>query len=120
MGLISLHSNMSESNNSDKTILVTGGTGYIGSHTVLQLLKSEYKVVVVDNLSNSSQESLTRVEPLAGKSATFVEGDLTDAALVDQVFADHDIYAVIHFAGLRQWASLWPSRCGTTRTTCTL
>merc|ERR1711991_38734 len=92
---------MSESNNSDKTILVTGGTGYIGSHTVLQLLKADYSVVVVDNLSNSSQESLVRVEALAGKSATFVEGDLTDAALVDQVFADHDVYAVIHFAGLK-------------------
>lgn len=83
------------------TILVTGGAGYIGSHTVLQLLEADQQVLVLDNLSNASQESLQRVAALTGKSATFVRGDIRDAELLDQLFTQHSIDAVVHFAGLK-------------------
>ncbi|GHG47106.1 UDP-glucose 4-epimerase [Sinomonas cellulolyticus] len=82
-------------------ILVTGGTGYIGSHTVLTLLSAGHDVVAVDNLSNSSPESLRRVGELAGREATFVKADITDEAALDAVFSDHSPEAVIHFAGLK-------------------
>ena len=82
-------------------ILVTGGAGYIGSHTSLALLNAGYEVVVLDNLSNSSAESLRRVEQLAQRKVTFIEGDIRDAALLDQLFAQHSIQAVMHFAGLK-------------------
>ncbi len=82
-------------------ILVTGGTGYIGSHTTLALLEAGHDVVVLDNLANSSEESLKRVRELAGRSAVFVKADLLDEAAVDGVFAEHGIDAVIHFAGLK-------------------
>ena len=84
-----------------KSILVTGGAGYIGSHTVLLLLEAGHQVVVLDNLSNSSRESLNRVERLTGKSVTFVEGDIRDASCLDVLFSEHEIAAVIHFAGLK-------------------
>lgn len=84
-----------------KSILVTGGAGYIGSHTVLLLLEAGHQVVVLDNLSNSSRESLVRVEQLTGKSVTFVEGDIRDASCLDVLFSEHEIAAVIHFAGLK-------------------
>lgn len=84
-----------------KTILVTGGSGYIGSHTVLQLLESGYKVVVLDNFSNSSAESLKRVTELTGKSVTIVEGDIRDADCLNTLFTQHQIDSVIHFAGLK-------------------
>lgn len=84
-----------------KSILVTGGAGYIGSHTVLQLLEQDYAVVVLDNLANSSAESLRRVESLTSKSVTFVQGDIRDTAVLDDIFSEHDIHAVIHFAGLK-------------------
>lgn len=84
-----------------KSILVTGGAGYIGSHTVLLLLEAGHQVVVLDNLSNSSRESLVRVERLTGKTVTFIEGDIRDASCLDALFSDHDIAAVIHFAGLK-------------------
>ena len=84
-----------------KTILVTGGAGYIGSHTVLQLLEQNYGVVVLDNLCNASPESLRRVESLTGKSVTFVQGDIRDSAVLDEIFSEHSIFAVIHFAGLK-------------------
>ena len=83
------------------TILVTGGAGYIGSHTVLQLLETGHDVVVLDNLSNSSQESLTRVSQLTGKQATFVQGDIRDEGCLAGIFSKYDIDAVIHFAGLK-------------------
>ncbi|MEJ4044818.1 UDP-glucose 4-epimerase GalE [Erwinia sp. SLM-02] len=82
-------------------ILVTGGAGYIGSHTVLSLLARGDDVVVLDNLSNASRESVNRVETLTGKTATFCEGDILDRACLRDIFASHDISAVIHFAGLK-------------------
>lgn len=82
-------------------ILVTGGTGYIGSHTVLVLLEAGYDVVVLDNLCNSSRVSIERVQALTGKSVTVIEGDIRNRATLDAVFSAHDIDAVIHFAGLK-------------------
>ncbi|PVZ87528.1 UDP-glucose 4-epimerase GalE [Serratia sp. S1B] len=83
------------------TILVTGGAGYIGSHTCIALLAAGYEVVVLDNLSNSSPEALQRVQQIAGKSLKFVEGDIRDSQVLDQIFAEQAIDAVIHFAGLK-------------------
>ena len=84
-----------------KTVLVTGGAGYIGSHTVLRLLEDGHPVVVLDNLSNGSREALRRVEALTGRQVVFEEGDIRDGALLDRLFAEHDVGAVIHFAGLK-------------------
>lgn len=85
----------------NNTILVTGGAGYIGSHTCVQLLAAGYDVVVLDNFSNSCAEAVRRVEALAGRSVTLVEGDIRDRAALDALFAAHRIDAVIHFAGLK-------------------
>jgi UDP-glucose 4-epimerase len=85
----------------NEKILVTGGSGYIGSFTVLALLQARYDVVVVDNLSNSSVESLNRVQKIAGRKLLFIEGDVCDRHTLDTVFAQHGINAVIHFAGLK-------------------
>ena len=82
-------------------ILVTGGAGYIGSHTCIELLNAGHDVVVLDNLSNSSVESLTRVQELAQKNLNFVEGDIRNSETLDQVFKKFKIDAVIHFAGLK-------------------
>ena len=82
-------------------ILVTGGAGYIGSHTCLELLNAQHEVVVLDNFSNSSVESLARVQALAAKKLVFVEGDILDQQILDQIFKSHSIDAVIHFAGLK-------------------
>ncbi|WP_417360038.1 UDP-glucose 4-epimerase GalE [Gallaecimonas pentaromativorans] len=82
-------------------ILVTGGAGYIGSHTVLELLSEGHEVLVLDNLSNSTTESLARVARLTGCEPSFVEGDILDRALLDSLFAQYPIEAVIHFAGLK-------------------
>lgn len=82
-------------------ILVTGGAGYIGSHTVLALLEAGHEVVVLDNLCNASRESLRRVEQLTERTLIFVEGDIRDRALLDQLFCEHAVSAVIHFAGLK-------------------
>ncbi|MGS2719888.1 UDP-glucose 4-epimerase GalE [Paraglaciecola aestuariivivens] len=84
-----------------QTILVTGGAGYIGSHTVLQLLETDTQVIVLDNLCNSSPESLARVEALTGKSVIFVQGDIRDHTILELLFSKHSINAVIHFAGLK-------------------
>ena len=83
-------------------ILVTGGAGYIGSHTCVELLNAGYDIVVVDNLSNSCEESLNRVEQITGKKVPFIKADLCDVAATEAVFAQYpDITAVIHFAGLK-------------------
>ena len=82
-------------------ILVTGGAGYIGSQTCIELLSAGYEVVVLDNFSNSSVESLARVQALAAKKLDFVEGDILDQQILDQIFKSHSIDAVIHFAGLK-------------------
>jgi len=82
-------------------ILVTGGTGYIGSHTVLELIRAGQDVVVVDNLSNSSETALRRVEELAGRPIPFHRVDIRDRAGLDRVFAAGPIESVIHFAGLK-------------------
>ena len=84
------------------SILVTGGAGYIGSHTCVELLNAGYDIVVVDNLSNSCEESLNRVEQITGKKVPFIKADLCDVAATEAVFAQHpEITAVIHFAGLK-------------------
>jgi len=83
------------------TILVTGGAGYIGSHTVLELLNSNQDVVVIDNLCNSSEESLSRVKTITGKTVKFYCGDVLDSEVLTRIFTKHDISAVIHFAGLK-------------------
>jgi len=84
-----------------ETILVTGGAGYIGSHTCVELLSNDYNVVVVDNLSNSSEVALKRVEEITERTLTFYEGDVRDRELLSKVFKEHTIGAVIHFAGLK-------------------
>jgi len=83
------------------TVLVTGGAGYIGSHTTVELLTSGYEVVVIDNLSNSKLSSLERVQKIAGKKLSFVEGDLINKSDITSVFSQYNIDAVIHFAGLK-------------------
>lgn len=83
------------------SILVTGGAGYIGSHTVIELLNAGYEVVVLDNLVNSSKESLKRVEEITGKKVTFYEGDIADRELLKKMFEAESIDSCIHFAGLK-------------------
>lgn len=82
-------------------ILVTGGAGYIGSHTVVALLEAGFDIVVLDNLSNSSVESIKRVRTICGKELEFIKGDIRDRALLDRIFAQHNIQCVLHFAGLK-------------------
>ena len=82
-------------------VLVTGGAGYIGSHTCVELLNRGHSVVVIDNLCNSSARSLDRVRELTGKDLKFCEGDVRDEDLLRQIFAENDIGCVIHFAGLK-------------------
>jgi len=82
-------------------ILVTGGAGYIGSHTVVELQNAGYEVVVVDNLSNSSKKSLTRVEAITGKPVTFYQADILDREALNAIFEKENIDSCIHFAGLK-------------------
>lgn len=83
------------------SILVTGGAGYIGSHTCVELLEAGYEVVVVDNLYNASPKAIERVEQITGKTVTFYEADLLDKEALDKIFDSHEIEAVIHFAGYK-------------------
>lgn len=83
------------------TILITGGAGYIGSHTTLALLEQDYDVVVLDNLVNASSAALERVKEITGRSITFYHGDINETADLQKIFSSHDITAVIHFAGLK-------------------
>ena len=82
-------------------VLVTGGAGYIGSHTCVELLNEGYGVVVIDNLCNSNPKSLDRVREITGKDLRFYEGDVRDEALLRRIFAENEIGCVIHFAGLK-------------------
>ncbi len=82
-------------------VLVTGGAGYIGSHTCVELMESGHDVVVIDNLCNSNPRSLERVEALTGRKVSFYEGDVRDEALLRRIFAEQAIDSVIHFAGLK-------------------
>ena len=82
-------------------ILITGGAGYIGSHTCVTLLQAGYEVLVLDNLSKSKKESLRRVEIITGKKIHFVHADIRDIAALRKVFSGYSIDGVIHFAGLK-------------------
>lgn len=82
-------------------ILVTGGAGFIGSHTTVQLLNANHDVVILDNLSNSSAEVLQRIKQITGKEVQFYQGDVRDRLLLQQIFAQHQIEHVLHFAGLK-------------------
>ena len=82
-------------------ILVTGGAGYIGSHTCIELLNAGYEVVVMDNLYNASEEALRRVEKITGKHVTFYKADMLDREAVNEIFEKESIDSVIHFAGLK-------------------
>src|SRR6478609_440397 len=84
-----------------KTILVTGASGFIGSHTCVELLQSGFDIVALDNLCNSSREALERVRKITGRDFPFVEADIRDRAALDAILAQHRIDSVIHFAGLK-------------------
>lgn len=84
-----------------RTILVTGGAGYIGSHTCVELLQAGYQVIVVDNLSNSKTESLQRVQKITDKELTFYSADIRNKKALTEIFQEHAIEAVVHFAGLK-------------------
>lgn len=84
-----------------KTVLVTGGAGYIGSHTTVELLQAGYSVVILDNLCNAHPSVLERIHSITGKQPVFIQGDVRDSACLDQVFQQHPIDTVIHFAGLK-------------------
>lgn len=101
MNQIADQKNTQNTQNTKNTILVTGGAGYIGSHTCVELLNQDYEVIVLDNLSNSSEEALKRVEKLTGKKLRFVKGDIRDERALDMLFTEYEIDAVIHFAGLK-------------------
>lgn len=82
-------------------ILVTGGTGFIGSHTIVELLNAGYEVVAIDNFANSKRSVLARIKEITGKDLSFYEGDVCDPVILDKIFKEHDISAVIHFAGFK-------------------
>lgn len=84
-----------------RKILVTGGAGFIGSHTLIELLAQAYEPIVIDNFVNSDMEALRRVEKITGQKIVFYEGDVRDREVLNRIFDDHNIAAVIHFAGLK-------------------
>lgn len=83
------------------SLLITGGTGYIGSHTVVELLNLDKDIIIIDNLSNSSIKVLDRIKSITGKDVTFIEGDICDFNTLDELFAKYSIEGVVHFAGLK-------------------
>ncbi|WP_332397213.1 UDP-glucose 4-epimerase GalE [Vibrio metschnikovii] len=83
------------------SVLITGGMGYIGSHTCVQMIEAGLEPIIIDNLCNAKTEVLNRIEVLTGKKPTFYQGDVRDEALLDSIFSAHTIQAVIHFAGLK-------------------
>lgn len=83
------------------TVLITGGMGFIGSHTTVALAGQGQKTIILDNLCNSKVEVLDRIERISGSRPFFVQGDVRDSLLLDRVFQEYDIEAVIHFAGLK-------------------
>ncbi|WP_338660006.1 UDP-glucose 4-epimerase GalE [Pseudomonas bubulae] len=99
--LINTPPSSDQNSNITSKILVTGGAGYIGSHTTLALLNAGFNVIVLDNLTNSSAESLSRVQRISGKTLEFIQGDVRDRKLLDHLFTTHSIGAVLHFAGLK-------------------
>ena len=92
---------MDKNDTNSKKILITGGAGYIGSHTLVELSENGYKFIVYDNLSNSSKEAIKRVEQIIQKPIDFIEGDIRDKEKLETVFSKYDIVSVIHFAGLK-------------------
>lgn len=84
-----------------KNILVTGGTGFIGSHTCVKLIENDYNVIIMDNLSNSKAETVDKIEQITGKRPLFYKADMLDTSAVEKIFQENDIFAVIHFAGLK-------------------
>ena len=99
------------------TILLTGGAGYIGSHTCVEVLQAGWKAVIVDNLSNSSPIAIDRIAAITGERPAFVEADVRDRAALDRVFAAHRIDAVVHFAGLKAVGESVAQPLATTTTT---
>ena len=83
------------------SVLVTGGTGFIGSHTAVQLAQAGEDIVIIDNFSNSKPEVLGKLRTITGKEMRFYEGDIRDSAILDKIFSENAIEAVIHFAGLK-------------------
>ena len=89
-----------------QTILVTGGAGYIGSHTVLELLQADYAVIILDNFCNSSPKVIERIKTITAQTAlkhslTCIDGDVRDSGLLDNIFSEYPVHGVIHFAGLK-------------------
>ena len=84
-----------------KTVLVTGATGFIASHTCVELIEAGYKVVGIDNFVNSKPEALNKIKAITGVDIAFYEGDVNDANILKKIFSEHDICAAIHFAGLK-------------------
>ncbi|STQ45690.1 UDP-glucose 4-epimerase [Ewingella americana] len=80
-------------------VLVTGGSGYIGSHTCVQLIEAGYTPIILDNLHNSKASVLERITTLSGKTPLFYQGDIRDRAILDKIFSEHAVHSVIHFAG---------------------
>lgn len=96
-----VENNLDKKENRVMSILVTGGAGYIGSHTCVELLKAGYEVIVADNLCNSKEEALKRIERITGKKVTFYKADICDKGAMDAIFEKESIDSVIHFAGLK-------------------
>ena len=97
-------------------ILVAGGAGYIGSHTCVELLERGYEVVVVDNLYNSSEVALERIQEITGKALKFYKGDILNREDLEPIFENEEIEAVINLQGLKQSENPWKSRGNTTIT----